>query len=189
VAGDLNGQADVFVFDRNTGAVERVSIGFDGAEANGSSGNIPVAISANGRYVAFSSGASNLVSNDTNGQPDVFVFDRKKGVTTMVSVGSDGTLGNSISSSPALSPDGRYVSFISYSTNLVAGDVNGKKDVFLHDRKKGTTVRISEGIGGDDVSSLSALSNKAKYVAFESTATNLVENVTSVNTDIYLRRR
>ena len=91
VPGDTNNSSDVFVHDRNTGGMERVSVAGDGTQANGTIGSSWPAISADGRYVAYQSAASNLVSGDTNGQDDVFVHDRVTESTERVSVASDGT--------------------------------------------------------------------------------------------------
>jgi len=132
VPDDTNGLFDVFLQDRQTGSPLRVSVGPSGAEANGSSGG--GAISADGHWVAFISSATNLVPGDTNGQQDIFVFDRHTQTTTLVSGGPGGTQGNGPSYAEALSPTGRYVVFTSSATNLVDGDTNGKDDVFVHDR-------------------------------------------------------
>jgi flagellin-like hook-associated protein FlgL len=94
------------------------------------------AISADGRYVAFSSWASTLVAGDTNGQQDAFIKDTLTGVTTRVSTSSAGVEGNANSNVSAISADGRYVAFDSYSTNLVAGDTNAQQDVFIRDLTK-----------------------------------------------------
>jgi len=131
VAGDTNGYYDVFVHDRQTGITTRVSVGSSGIQGNDSS--FPPAISADGRYVAFRSDATNLVAGDTNGDYDVFVHDRQTGITTRVSVDSSGTESNSYSDDPALSSDGRYVAFKSWATNLVAGDTNERSDIFIRD--------------------------------------------------------
>src|SRR5207249_4731469 len=152
VAADTNGVSDVFVHDRQTGATERVSVASGGAQGNGSSGLIgfafPPALSADGRFIAFVSLATSLVAGDTNGATDVFVRDRQTGMTARVSVASDGTQANNVSSYPALSADGRFLAFQSHATNLVVGDTNGKTDVFVHDRQTGTTERVSVASGG-----------------------------------------
>src|SRR5205085_2668883 len=109
VSGDTNGTLDVFVRDRIGNQTRRVSLAFDGAEANALS--FWPAISADGHYVAFESAASNLVSNDTNGLIDIFVRDRVANQTTRVSIATDGTEGNSSSTYPSISADGRYVTF------------------------------------------------------------------------------
>ena len=149
VAGDTNGTTDVFVHDRQTGVTERVSVSSGGAQGNQGSGYGRPSVSADGRYVAFDSAASNLVAGDTNGTWDVFVHDRQTGVTERVSVSSGGAQGNYQSGFDAVlvSADGRYVAFWS-GASLVAGDTNGKKDVFVHDRQTGITERVSVSSGG-----------------------------------------
>ena len=106
------------------------------------------AISAHGRYVAFSSDASNLVAGDTNNTGDVFVRDRKTHVTRRVSVGPGGAQANGDSYAPAISAHGRYVAFDSDASNLVAGDTNNTDDVFVRDREAHVTRRVSVGPGG-----------------------------------------
>src|SRR5947209_1614213 len=189
VAGDTNGVSDVFVHDRQTGTTERVSVASDGAQGNGSSGLVtfafPPALSADGRFVAFVSFATNLVASDTNGATDVFVHDRQTGTTERVSVASDGTEGNAASAGATLSADGRFVAFHSAATNLVAGDTNGTNDVFVHDRQTGTTERVS--VNG--FSAGPALSADGRFVAFHSTATNLVAGDTNGATDVFVHDR
>jgi hypothetical protein len=129
VPGDTNSFGDTFVHDRETGLTERVSIASDGTEGN-SFPEVP-SISADGRFVAFYSFATNLVPGDTNRSADIFVHDRETGLTKRVSVASDGTEGNSRSESPSISADGRFVAFFSYATNLVPGDTNNVLDVFI----------------------------------------------------------
>src|SRR6266446_1314542 len=193
VAGDTNGVSDVFVHDRQTGATERVSVASGGAQGNASSGLIgfafPPALSADGRFVAFVSYATNLVPGDTNGATDVFVHDRQTGMTERVSVASDGTQANNASSYPALSADGRFVAFQSDATNLVAGDTNGATDVFVHDRQTGTTERVSVASGGTQGNGFSAgpaLSADGRFVAFHDTATNLVAGDTNGASDVFV---
>ena len=117
---------------------ERVSVGPGGVQSNGVSSHATTV--GNGRYVGYSSTASNLVSNDTNNVEDVFFLDRKMGLTSRASVSSSGVQGNAASLKPALTADGRYVLFQSYASNMVAGDTNGKPDVFLRDRKTHTGI-------------------------------------------------
>jgi Tol biopolymer transport system component len=133
VAGDNNGLADIFLKDTQTAATTRLSTDSGGAQATGGSSYEP-AVSSDGRYVAFHSGATNLVSagGDTNGLTDVFVKDTQTGTTTRVSTDSAGAQASGDSSlSPALSADGRYVAFESYATNLVPGDSNADADIFI----------------------------------------------------------
>jgi hypothetical protein len=123
------------------GGLVRASVASNGAQGNDFSSSF--ATSADGRYIAFDSNASNLVAGDTNGFSDVFVRDRNTGVVTRVSVGNGGAQANSNSGSPALSADGRYVAFISNASNLVAGDSNGMDDFFVRDLQSGQTSRVA----------------------------------------------
>jgi LPXTG-site transpeptidase (sortase) family protein len=109
----------------------RVSLDSSGVQENGSS--YRQSISADGRYVAFSSLASNLVSGDTNGSSDIFMHDTTSGVTTRASVDSSGAQGNNASYTPSISDDGRYVAYSSGASNLVSGDTNGKLDIFVNE--------------------------------------------------------
>jgi Tol biopolymer transport system component len=181
VSGDVNGYwDDVFVHDRQTGQTTLVSVASDGTQESLFSDQ--PSISADGRYVAFESLASNLVSGDTNSEWDVFVHDRQSGQTTRVSVASDGTQGNSGSFSPSISADGRYVEFLTDASNLVSGDTNGYTDVFVHDRQSGQTTRVSvasDGTQGAGSSFYAAISADGRYVAFDSDANNLVSGGTS----------
>jgi hypothetical protein len=133
VGNDTNASADVFVHDLQTGTTTRVSV--DSAGTEGDLGSSAPSISADGRYVAFQSDATNLVGvgNDTNGSTDIFVHDLQLGTTRRVGVGSTGGQGNGDSSSPSYSADGQYVAFGSLATNLVAGDTNGSPDVFIRE--------------------------------------------------------
>src|SRR5262249_55118667 len=152
----------------------------DGTRADGESVN--AAISADGRFVAFESQATNLVPGDTNGMGDVFVRDRMTGTTTRVSVASDGSQADGESFRPAISADGTVVVFESRATNLIAGDSNAAADVFVHDRATGATTRVSvasDGTGGDRTSYLAGISGDARIVAFTSEATNLVPGDTN----------
>ena len=135
VPGDTGYPPDVFVRDRRSGTTRRVSVAADGMQANGQSE--ASAISADGRYVAFESDASNLVPGDTNHAYDVFVSDRRSGTIRRVSVAADGSQANWDSLTPAISTDGRYVTFDSAASNLVPGDMNGYGDVFVRDLKPG----------------------------------------------------
>ena len=139
VVDDTNNDVDVFVHDRDTGITERVSVSSTGIQASGQRPSI----SADGRYIAFESSANNLVMNDANSRTDVFIHDRDSGLTELISVSSSGAQGRSHSNLPSISADGNYVAFESYDGNLVAGDTNNRTDVFIRDRKNGSTVRIS----------------------------------------------
>jgi Tol biopolymer transport system component len=169
-----------------TGVTRRVSVGAAG-QANG--GSLSPAISADGRFVAFNSYASNLVPGDTNGTTDIFVRDLLARVTRRVSVGPAGQ-GNSDSSGvPAISADGRFVTFTSSASNLVPGDTNGAIDVFVRDLQAGVTKRVSVGTGGqaNDYSFFATISADGRFVAFESFAANLVPGDTNGTSDIFVR--
>ncbi len=130
VPGDTNHTTDIFVRDRQRASTQRVSVGSAGAQGDGASYGLSQ-ISANGRYVAFQSFATNLVANDTNGTWDAFVRDRRSGKTRRVSVASNGAQANAASTSSAITADGRTVGFYSQADNLVPGDTNGALDAFV----------------------------------------------------------
>jgi Tol biopolymer transport system component len=195
VAGDTNGVGDIFVRDRLSGVTERVSVDSTGVQANDECEQ--VTISADGRFVAFSSVASNLVAGDANACEDVFVHDRQTGKTERVSLSSTGGQGNAPSSDNyysgiAITPDGRLVAFSSLASNLVAGDTNGSEDVFLRDRQAGTTERISidsAGAQGDGRSIDPSISSDGRVLAFESASTNLVPGDTNGGWDVFVHDR
>jgi Tol biopolymer transport system component len=190
VAGDTNGWADAFVRDRASGTTERVSVATGGAEGDLYSG--AGSISTDGRFVVFASYATNLVMGDTNSNPDVFVRDRQNGTTESVSVDPSGAQGNNGSEFPSISADGRFVSFQSYASTLVAGDTNVTSDVFVRDRQSGTTELVSmstSGVQGNATSYLSAISADGRFVAFTSGASNLVAGDTNAHEDIFVRDR
>jgi Tol biopolymer transport system component len=149
-------------------------------------------ISGDGRFVAFASTASNLVANDTNGTVDVFVRDRALQTTERVSVSSLGLEGLGASFSPVISADGRWVAFTSYAPNLVLGDLNGLtgagSDVFLHDRRQRTTVLVSKPKVGfsNGESDFPSISADGRFVAFDSTADNLVDGDTNGTGDVFV---
>lgn len=196
VPGDTNGPGDasrdVFVHDRVTGATERVSVSSAGTQGN--NGSTDPAISADGRYVAFTSYASNLVSGDTNGAADVFVHDRQTNSTERVSVSGTGGQGNGTSYSPSMSADGQFIVFLSTASNLVPGDTNGYWDVFVHDRQTGTTERVNVSSSGGQANNSSfrrpSISGDGRYVVFDSWATNLVDrDANAYIADIFLHDR
>jgi Tol biopolymer transport system component len=176
---------------QSTGTTTRVSVASDGTQANERS--FEASISADGRYVAFESDASNLVSGDSINMYDVFVHDRQTGETSHVSVASDGTEGNLHSGFPSISADGRYVAFHSQANNLVPGDTNNTStDVLVHDRQTGETTLVSvasDGTQGNRRALRPSISADGRYVAFESSASNLVPDDTNNAWDIFVHDR
>src|SRR6185436_5012987 len=150
------------------------------------------AISADGRFVAFASSASNLVAGDTNGTNDIFLRDRAAGTTVLLSVDSAGTQGNGPSQSPAISADGHLVAFLSVASNLVPGDTNSGSDVFVRDLQSATTERVSVTSNGSQVyagGTYPSISADGAYVAFISAAPDLVAGDTNGVLDVFLRNR
>jgi Tol biopolymer transport system component len=175
VPNDTNGKEDVFIRDRLTGTTERVSVSSAGEQGNGVSAG--PSISADGRFVAFSSIATNLVPGDANATTDVFVRDSLSGTTELVSISTAGGQGNYGSGDPSISRDGRFVAFTSEATNLVAHDGNEYRDVFVRDRAAGTTQCMSLstlGRTGNSISEKSVITPDGRFVAFFSFATDLL---------------
>jgi Tol biopolymer transport system component len=200
VAGDTNGSIDIFVKDLATGGIVRVSV--DSAGVQGDRDSSYPSLSADGRFVAFVSMSDNLVAGDTNNTQDVFlhdrdpdgngIFDEGNGVTTRVSVRSNGAQANSASGFPMVSADGSTVVYYSYATNLVGMDTNGAADVFAYDRLTGKTTRMSvdsAGVQANDASYYSAVSADGQLVAFSSHAGNLVAGDSNGALDVFVRDR
>jgi Tol biopolymer transport system component len=188
---DSNGVSDIYVRNISGGSTSRVSVANDGSQGNGAS--TEPSISSNGRYVAFTSAADNLVPGDTNGVADVFVRDTVAGTTVRVSRSTAGLEGDGPSGSPRLSDDGTYVTFVSSATNLVAADNNFADDVFLHHLASGTTTRVSQGVDNAEANGNSGsptISQDGRYVAFSSDASNLIlSDDTNGLRDVFLRDR
>jgi VCBS repeat-containing protein len=191
VAGDANVSQDVFVYDRITHTTERVSIASDGTDGNRWSAD--PSISADGRFVSFTSLAFNLVDDhDDAVSPDIFVYDRVTHTTERVSVASDGIGGNNTSLGSSISAGGRYITFASFASNLVAGDSNAVLDIFVHDRETNTTQRVSvasDGTQGGNYSADPSISADGRFVVFRSGAGNLVANDTNGVDDIFIHDR
>jgi Tol biopolymer transport system component len=194
VTGDTNGRIDVFVRDVQTGQTSRVSVSSTGAQADGGAQGM---LSASGRFVVLSSGATNLVTGDTNGFGDVFVHDRQTGQTTRVSMSSAGAQGNGDSEAATITADGRFVAFRSAASNLVPGDTNGLIDEFVHDRQTGQTVRVNVASDGTQANGVSlgdedgccvapVVSADGRSVAVTSLASNLVAGDTNNLDDIFV---
>ncbi|MFN0241713.1 MAG: TolB family protein [Planctomycetota bacterium] len=190
VPGDTNGAADLFIRDRQTSQTARIV--FDPAGTQQSVIPVNPSLSADGRYVVFTSSASFLVPGDTNTRDDIFVHDRQTATFTRVSVDSAGSQANDTSYAPAISGDGNVVSFSSRATNVVAGDTNGRDDVFAHDRTTGVTTRVNVSSGGAESNGAgerSSLSHDGRYVAFEDAASSLVGGDTNSATDVFVHDR
>lgn len=207
VPNDTNHIGDVFLRDLEAGTTERVTHTFTGAqvefEPDTSEGGIPVwggspfelAMSGDGRFVAYASSSSSLVRGDTNGMWDIFVWDRITKVTRMVSVASDGTQGDDWSRRPCFSRSGRYIAFSSHASTLVPNDRNGSRDVFVHDMRTGKTTLESvsetgeQGNGSSKASGSICMSDDGRMLAFLSDASNLVPDDTNGITEVLLRDR
>ncbi len=190
VPGDTNGQNDMFVRDRQTGTVERVSLGQGGAQANSLS--IGVGLSPDGRFALFNSFATNLVPGPASGFEDVFVRDRQTGTTRRVCVSTSGKLANDRCFGKSVSADGRLAAFITPASNLVPGDTTDTFDPFVRDLQTQTTEIVNVGTGGvrgNDESDGLALSADGRFVVFDSAATNLVPGDTNGRSDVFVRDR
>jgi Tol biopolymer transport system component len=188
VPGDTNGLPDIFVRDRASDATTRVSV--DSAGLQGNAGCNRSSISSDGRFVVFETAATNLVAGDTNGTTDIFRHDRQTGQTIRVSLTSAGGQANALCEAPDVSDDGRYVVFHSSATNLVVGDSNVSRDVFLRDVQLGTTARVSTTTGGQEVfgnSDHPRISAGGGHVVFYSFADALVPGDTNNTADIFTK--
>jgi Tol biopolymer transport system component len=168
----------------------RVSVSSTEAQATDNSYN--PSISADGRYVAFLSLASDLVPGDTNAHTDVFVRDRQTGTTERVNLGPNSVEANGDSFYPSISGNGRFVAFGSLASNLVANDTKGSYDIFVRDRQTSTTTRVSVASGGIQSAGGSyqaVISANGRYVAFLSTAADLVPADTNGYQDVFLHDR
>jgi predicted RNA-binding protein with TRAM domain len=185
-----NTAVDIFVHDRKTNKTKRVNLRNNGTQGNGSS-FAPV-ISANGRIVAFSSVAKNLVQGDKNHKSDIFFHDRKTGKTRHVSVRSNGNEGDGDSLVAAIAGFGRFIVFASMASNLVANDSNGSTDTFIHDRKKHKTRRVSVRKGGGQANfggAVGSASADGRFVAFKSFSSNLVSGDSNSVDDVFVKDR
>lgn len=213
VEGDTNNTFDIFVRDRQENTIERVSLGEglpgetaeeEGPGSPGEPGSAVVqgngpsrepAISDDGRFVAFTSFASNFLSFDTNGFSDVFVYDRVEKTIERVSVGEGDEQANRPSIGTAISGDGSVVAFSSAASNLVSGVGSPappfRQNVYVRDRGIGQTSVVSggEGSGGNGNSLSPALSDDGNVVAFQSLASNLGPEDSNPLPDIYLFER
>jgi Ca2+-binding RTX toxin-like protein len=189
VLGDTNDKPDIFVRDTLTNTTTRVSVDSAGNQALDASFDFDTSISANGRFVAFSSSASNLVPGDTNDANDIFVRDTLTNTTTRVSVDSAGNQALSGSINPSISANGRFVAFHSSASNLVPGDTNDANDIFVRDTLTNTTTRVSVDAAGNQGNNESfdpSISADGRRVAFDSDASNLVPGDTNNTFDVFV---
>lgn len=187
VPGDTNDCNDVFLRDLELGTLERVNLTHDGLQAN--AGAYSAWPSGDARFVFFDSDASDLVPNDSNGATDVFVRDRVLASTWRASVTALGGETDGYSWSPAITPDARFSAFTSSATNLAPGDTNAHDDVYLHDGLSGAVTRVSLGVGGgqaEEFCDYATLSGDGRFIAFESTASNLVPNDHNRDRDVFV---
>ena len=192
VHNDQNYEVDVFIRDRTLSTTERVSVAAGNAQPNGSSGAYSVSVSADGRYIAFPSWATNLVPGDTNGAADMFVRDRTLGFTERVSVSTDGAQADDYTASGSISADGRYVAFACAAGNLEFPILNYSDGIYVRDRTLGTTERVDlaqDGNPAEQQSHRPAISPDGRYVAFTSYAGNLVPDDTNQRGDAFIRDR
>jgi Tol biopolymer transport system component len=192
VPADTNGLQDVFLLDRQASTLERVSIATAGTQANAKSS--PIGVSEDGRFVVFTSAASNLAASDTNGAIDVFVRDRLNRMTIRVSARADGTGGNGASDYASISADGRWVAFASHSSDLVPGDTNGNKDTFVRDLTTGQVERVSLSnsggqVGGSDWFDPPSISDDGRFVTFATSAGGIVPGDNNYFIDVFVRDR
>lgn len=188
VTGDTNDKWDIFVRDRQTNVTERVSVAANGAQGNEDS--IGANISADGRYIVFTSWATNLIAGKAYYESNVYLKDRQTGQVELISASSTGAADGCAGHYSAISNDSRYVAFYSCNDDLVSGDTNGRFDVYLRDRWTGKTRRVSDGLGGKQGDDRSwgpvGISADGKEVFFHSWATNLVSNDKNETLDAFV---
>ena len=178
----------IYLKDRQTGELTRISQSFSGDIPNGDSGHPRV--SANGRYVVYSSSASNIVTDDPNPERDIFLYDIQNKTTEIVSISSTNVPGDGESSSPAINDDGSMIVFVSKSSNLVETEVNGFAQIYLRDRTNSKTHLVSvsnEGLFSNKDCSSPATSDDGRFVVYESKGTNLVPGADNAFEKVFLR--
>jgi Tol biopolymer transport system component len=182
---------NVYLRDRAGNSTVLVSANYSGTGA-GNAGSVFSQISTNGRLVLFESEASDLIANDTNNVSDIFVRDLQTGTNILVSVAADGGSASGWSSDPVMTPDGRYVAFVSVATNLVAGHSNAIPHLYVRDLVAGTTLWVTAGATPQVNATYAFMSTPAitpdgRYVAFGTTAKGLSPGVpSSASCEIYL---
>jgi Tol biopolymer transport system component len=188
VPGDNNVSLDIFLYDKKKGTTVMISANnASGTPVPGNAASNFARISGNGRYVVYQSDATNLVAGDGNGASDIFLFDKKKKITYLISVTANGQ-GNGNSITPFISNNGRYIVYASYANNLADNDNNGTSDIFLYDTGTGVTRLVSADSAGQSANgeSLSPrISGNGRYIVYSSAARNLVEGDTNNLPDIF----
>lgn len=190
VAGDTNAQTDVFLHNTVTRVTTRISLATGGVTQGNGTSWYPV-ISFDGQTVAYYSQASTLVAGDTNGVPDVFVHHVGTGVTERASVSTAGVQGYFSSHYTAMSADGRYIAFSSDATNFIAGDTNGRSDIYVRDLQTGMTALVSANNSGqisnhDSIDTI--FSPDGRYIGYSSKGSNLVYGDTNYYFDVFVSK-
>lgn len=188
VDDDENEERDVFVYDLEEGTLTRISVNPETGEEGDGRSAAP-SISRDGSIIVFESEATNLIDDDDNELQDVFVYNLETNELTRVSVNTIGGDCDGASSTPMVSSDGRFVTFLSDATDLVADDTNGVKDAFSYDRETGDMVLVSvndDGTCGNAKTSEVSVNSDGQYIAITSAATNLVDDDTNSCTDVFL---
>ncbi|MEA2355174.1 MAG: hypothetical protein QOD61_1303 [Solirubrobacteraceae bacterium] len=192
--GVAKATTNIFV-RRGDGPITLISSGVGGSATDGNS--YQPAVSGNGRFVAFTSNADNLIAGDDNGKPDVFEHDLVTGATRRVSTGAGGAQADGPSSNPSVSADGRFITFASTAGNIVGHQKKPVEEVYVHDTAVNRTALVSLGHGttrqnaavAPPFTQISSISASGRYVAFDSDATNLTTHPTNGHTNVYVRDR
>ncbi|MCA9044835.1 MAG: VCBS repeat-containing protein [Planctomycetaceae bacterium] len=188
VEDDNTSTSDIYLADLQTGELELISRKFNGNRNASNHSSTAADVSNDGRFVVFQSEGNNLVADDRNGMIDIFLYDRQTAEMTRVSQAVGGGDSNNHSYSPHISGDGRYVVYASAATNLIDGDGNGQMDVFRYDRTTGETVRVNAALSGEanGWAVAPSISNDGRFVAFDSSASNLVAGDTNRAIDVFI---
>jgi len=179
VENDTNEKSDIFLRDRELQTTVRITKGIKSEQANG--GSYSPKITGDGRYIVFTSDASNLVSDDTNNIRDIFIYDFISKTTERITVSEIGEQFNKMNMLPNISDDGRFIVFASLATNWGDDDINGRWDALLHDREAQKTITVNVSGGG-----LPNISADGQFVCFSDPISNIVENDTNGENDIFL---
>ncbi|MBK7643013.1 MAG: PD40 domain-containing protein [Planctomycetes bacterium] len=188
VPGDTNGRLDSFLHDRLTGITQRISVATDGSQGDADSG-FPL-VSADGRFVAFSSSASNLVPGFSGGYDLAYLRDLNLGTTQLVSIAQDGSQADYVSYACGLSANGRYVCILSAATNLVPIPTPNQGETYVRDMRTGQTSVAStrsDGSYSNGAGSKSSISADGRFVVFESYATDYGPTDTNGTSDVFVK--